>query len=176
MHILVIYTIMYITINQIFDNLNIDYTQKYMQYENEILTIFNSSELNPSLFNLDDPVILHLIALYYDSKNNYDEMIKYYLLATEKKYVDSMYNLAYHYDVNKKSILAVKYFDMAIDHGYEETISSIHITCKNKIDELFHIVDAYNLAVKYNQLDYKQKLQKIKDEFDFFQSIVQKYA
>ena len=66
MHILVIYTIMYITIDQIFDNLNIDYTQKYMQYENEIFIIFNSDELNPSLFNLDDPVILHLISLYYD--------------------------------------------------------------------------------------------------------------
>ena len=64
---------MYQTIKQIFDKLNVELNQKYMQYENEILGIYNSTQLNPLEFNLDDSIILHLIALRVKYKN-----MKYY--------------------------------------------------------------------------------------------------
>ena len=93
------------------------YNEKDIQYnENYIDTItdiFNNDNLN---YDLTDKNILNIIGLYYRYKiKNYDEMIKYYLMAIDLNDDKAMYNLARYYlrirDFNEMK----KYYLMAIE-------------------------------------------------------------
>jgi TPR repeat protein len=89
---------------------------KSVELSNEILSIFNSGELNVELFDLTNSEILCIIGLYYQYvKEDYEEMKKYYLLAIEKGNVNAMFNLAIHYDNTQNYEQMKKYYLMAIE-------------------------------------------------------------
>ena len=71
---------MFTSLQDIRDKYNIELNNDNVQdYTNEIIEIFNGC-----INETDDPHLLHVIGLYYDSIKDYDQMTKYYMMAIEK--------------------------------------------------------------------------------------------
>jgi TPR repeat protein len=66
-----------------------------------------------------DPNAIFNLANCYDETENYEEAIKYYLMAIEKEKGDfeSMNNLAICYQKTKNYEEAIKYYLMATENG-----------------------------------------------------------
>ena len=58
--------------------------------------------------------------LQHQSREEYNEMKRYFNLAVERGNVNAMYNLAVHYkDMEEDYVMAKKYFRLAIAHNHE---------------------------------------------------------
>ena len=157
---------------------NIAFDSTYNDYIPIILLIFNSVELDltqtPTQYNLDDPIILHLIGLYYRHANpNKELMLKYYSMAIEKGETDSMNNLGlYYHFTNPNKELMLKYYSMAIEKGnvnsmhnlgryYNETNKDLMLKYYLMAIENGNIPSMYNLGWYYHKKEpNKEQMEK----------------
>ncbi len=143
-----------ITNNKKFNNLdditnkfnlsNVDFLtcEKYEKYNNDILDIFNSESIEPHKYDLTNPTICRIIALYYAYvMQNDEDMIKYYLISVSLNCVDSMNCLANYYGCIKKFDEMEKLHLIAIDLNYTKSMNDLACHYYNMLN--------YDLAVKY---------------------------
>lgn len=81
-----------------------------------------------ALFNyekFDDTWNLYVLGNISKNNRDYVNMGKYYLMAIEKKDVESMSSLAHHYYLTKNYDLMKKYYLMAIENGYTRAYFSL---------------------------------------------------
>lgn len=70
--------------------------------------------------------------MYYSVKADYDNMVKYYLMAIEKNNSHAMHNLGFYYEKIKNYDNALKYYLMAIEHGDDNaTTTLLSLQCNN---------------------------------------------
>jgi TPR repeat protein len=83
------------------------------------------------------------VGWYYDNmKHNYEEAIKYYLLAIDKGNYIAMNNLAHYYNVENNYKEAIKYWLLAIDKGN-------YIAMNNLAHYYYNVENNYKEAIKY---------------------------
>jgi hypothetical protein len=73
--------------------------------------------INEKMFESETGIEIHYLGIYYDSKKEYELMIKYFLMAIDNKYYFSGINLGQYYKSIGNYNLMKKYLLMAIDDG-----------------------------------------------------------
>ncbi len=100
-----------------------------------ILKIFNSGIVDENEYDLENDIILLLIANYYEVvQKNQELALKYYELSALKDNSSAMVELGNHYLANSNDELMEKYFDMAISKGLNEPIATLGRHYRNKKD------------------------------------------
>ena len=74
------------------------------------------------------------LGFYYDLKKDYDNMIKYYLMAIDKGDISSINNLAYFFEEQKDYDNMIKYYLMAIDKGNDDAMQNLGYYYEKKED------------------------------------------
>lgn len=107
------------------DNI-LEYSKEEKVYEDIIIDIHDSFVLDINKYDITNGYILFFIGEYYEFKNiNYNEMIKYYLMAIDKDNINAMNNLARHYESIHDYDNTVKYYLMAIDKGCSSAMNNL---------------------------------------------------
>ncbi len=153
---------MFETLQEIDSEYGISCADKYEDYADYIINMFNRKESNESLDSISHDVTkLHIHGLYHYVTKNYVEMEKYYLMAIELGNADAMNNLGvYHSHVTKNYAEIEKYYLMAIELGHADAMSNLGLyhrqVTKNyaKMEkyylmaiELGHAIAMFNLGV-----------------------------
>jgi TPR repeat protein len=114
--------------------------QSQCDVDDYIIDIFNGN-LEKCI---DNPKYYRIIGLYYsDIENNYDEALKYYLLAIEMGNNDALCTLGYYYQtVEKNYDLMMKYYLPAIENGDSDAMCNLG-------DYYVDIEKNYDEAIKY---------------------------
>jgi TPR repeat protein len=107
------------------DNI-LEYSKEEKVYDDIIIDIHDSLVLDINKYDITNGYILFFIGEYYEHKNiNYNEMIKYYLMAIDKDNINAMNNLAMHYESIEDYDNTVKYYLMAIDKGCSSAMNNL---------------------------------------------------
>ena len=107
------------------DNI-LEYSKEEKVYDDIIIDIHDSLVLDITKYDITNGYILFFIGEYYEFKNiNYNEMIKYYLMAIDKDNINAMNNLARHYESIHDYDNTVKYYLMAIDNGCSSAMNNL---------------------------------------------------
>ena len=92
-------------------DLYIKYKISTKSYNNELLLeIFNSDELNDDTYDLSNGECLTILGMYYRyKKDNIEQMLKYFLMASELFNLDAMTDLGNYYksknDINNTNAM-----------------------------------------------------------------------
>ena len=89
---------MFHTLEEVYDHYNYnkyDITD-YIQYEKEILDIFNNHNIGQYINN--DNLLVWIGNYYSNIEKNYDKMKEYYLMAIDKGHSSAMNNLGLYYE------------------------------------------------------------------------------
>jgi tetratricopeptide (TPR) repeat protein len=78
------------------------------------------------------------LGYYYEQQENYENMMKYYLMAIENENSFAMYYLGYYYEKQKNYENMKKYYLMALEHDHNMNLNRIiylleYITIHDKI-------------------------------------------
>jgi TPR repeat protein len=73
----------------------------------------------------DNREIITYIAVYYEIKKDTENLIKYYLMAIDKKDPDAMHNLGAYYKEHKDYENMKKYYLMAVEQDYEISMNAL---------------------------------------------------
>jgi len=84
---------------------------------------------------------------YYKIQENYELMVKYYLLAIEQGNSAAMNNLARYYEQRRSYELMLKYYLLAIEHGYPAAM--------NNLGYYYYVKGDFDLMLKYYLLAIK---------------------
>ena len=125
MYIGLLLIIMFNTLEQLYNfyNFNLDDLNQNINYEKEILDIFNNKNIE---LYINDKNLCCWIGKYYFEEKDYHESVKYYLMAIEKSDSTAMNNLGYYYQFIKKDYDNMKkYFLMAINKGYSDAMTNL---------------------------------------------------
>ena len=124
------------------DNI-LEYSKEEKVYEDIIIDIHDSLVLDINKYDITNGYILFFIGEYYEHKNiNYNEMIKYYLMAIDKGCSSAMNNLGYYYfyyEADHDEML--KYFLMAIEYGNK--------TAMKNLGHYYSLISDFDNAKKY---------------------------
>ncbi len=133
-----------LTIKEICLEYNLDLDSTFSEYFYLTVEIFNSSEIDPTKYDLSKSPILNIIGLYYErKKKDYISAVKYYLMGVELGDSSCMNYLALYYeDIELNYELSIKYFLMAIDLGNSEAMNNLALYYED-------IELNYDLAIKY---------------------------
>jgi predicted DNA-binding WGR domain protein len=125
----------------------------YMEIKNtESVNIIHDlfkNNIIPIITNDTDKDIYLYMAVYHNFQQKYDDMIKYYLMAIDKKCSTSMNNLASHYYDTQNWKDMEKYFLMAIEENHVEAM--VHLAC------YYHQFRDYNNMKKYYSMAIDNK-------------------
>ena len=114
-------------LHDIINKYNIVFNDDEIKLESLIIKMYNSDELILQDYDLNNPIILNLIGLYYQQiKINHELMIKYLLMAINKDNSNAMYNLGNYYkNIKKDYELMKKYYLMSIDKDNSNAMTSL---------------------------------------------------
>lgn len=79
--------------------------------------------------------------VYFETKNDHDNILKYYSLAIQKGSIDAMDNLASYYFRLEDWPNMTKYYLMAIENNYSASM--------NNLAKYYYNIDDYNNMIKY---------------------------
>ena len=133
------------------------YNVKLNEFDDEELFVkimngnFNHSQNeNEVEQNINNPLMLNYIGLYYKTKANYKLMNKYYLLAIDNGSLDAMHNLGNYYKYIQKNdnYKFMKYENpMDLDHSMHD--GKFLITTLSNYYKSIEKIDGYALMKKY---------------------------
>lgn len=110
--------------------------------ENSLQIIYDLLINNIVTKQFDDPIIYLYYGIYYQINENYSQMIKYYLTASNKGNVDGLYKLGkYYMKIEEAEHIAIKYFLMATEKG--------HIKAINRLGYYYQQIGDYYTMIKY---------------------------
>jgi hypothetical protein len=110
---------------------------------NHIYNLYKYGIDERDTLKMEDGIIDLYYGVYYEIKENYNQMKKYYLMAIEKDYSLAMYNLGYYYQhIGKDYNLSKKYYLMAIEKDCSSAMNNLGYYYQ-------HIEKDYNLSKKY---------------------------
>ena len=117
---------MFNTLDQICSYFNISFDDEEIKYEDMIINIFNNKVYY--LSEVNEPIVLNLIANYYNLKKDYKLMMIYYLTAIQKGCHKSMWNLGHYYQYIEKNYDKMKkYYLMAIEKGNRDAMVNLGV-------------------------------------------------
>ncbi len=130
-----------LTLDEIESKYNISFEDLKDSHE-IIVQIFNSENINPNDYNLEDVTILLIIANYYELVKQDDELaLQFNLLAVDKSSPSAMYEVGNYYYKKGNEELMIKYYDLAISNEITEPIVILGSYFRRKKD--------YELMKKY---------------------------
>ncbi len=142
--------IKYTNLKQIENEYNILLSKNYYDNENIVLEIFNNNIENFKNYDLNNAIILNIIAIYYRFvKKNYSEMKKYFLLAINLKDTNAMNNFANYYGCIKKYDKMKKWILIAM------TIDSSDFDTFHNLGYYYECIKNYNKMLKWYLISSK---------------------
>lgn len=113
------------SLKQIEDKFNVKFSENSVDYENELLNIFNSENVSAEKCDLNNCSVLNRIGRYYYIKGNYEEMEKCYLMSISHGNVQAMISLGHHYRIIANYEKMEKYFLMAISFNDSNVMNNL---------------------------------------------------
>jgi TPR repeat protein len=115
-----------------------------LELENEIIKIFNSDELKVEDYDLNNPKILNLIGCYYIKVlSNMNESEKFFKLASNLGYFESIYNLSNHFMLENIDFILEK-IEIIQNNSYKQQIYK-NIGTYYKINKNYELMKKYYL-------------------------------
>lgn len=132
-------------INNYFKQHEIDYYDENNIIDKQIIydLLFNNiipKEQNSYIYNL--------LGIYYNINNDYQNMLKYYLLAIEKEHYGAVFNIALYYEDQKDYANMMKYYLLAVDNKDTDAMFNLG-NYFYKIQDYFNMEKYYLMAIKY---------------------------
>src|SRR5437867_3039839 len=120
--------------DEIIKNILSKYNCNYIEINNQnSLGRIHNLLLNKLLFEPSNDIEMLYLGIYYHTiEQNYDLMVKYYLMAIDKDNYIAMDNLASYYEIIENYNLAEKYYLMSINKGNVNSMANLGFYYLNK--------------------------------------------
>lgn len=97
-----------------------------------VYKMFNENVMIEPIDDKTDALVLDYIGLYYQLKQEHENMFKYYIMSAEKGCAVAMHNLGNRYGANGDFDNSFKYHILAIENEYYMSLSKLCNLCKTE--------------------------------------------
>lgn len=101
--------------------------------------------------------IVNILGIYYQRKGDYDNMMKYYLMAIENGVSKAMMNIGHFYKEQGDIHNMMRYYQMAIENGYHGGMFNLGCYYKEVGDDV-NMVKYYKLASENGSVEAMNNL------------------
>lgn len=120
-----------------------------------------------------DADAMYNLGYYYKQMEDYNNMLKYFLMAVDKNHVEAMFQLGnYYYYYGKNDSLMIKYYSMAGNKGHHIALFRLGEHYDSNLSK-FNANTYYSMAVACGSSEARLKLQISDFEYYYLLSKIQ---
>jgi tetratricopeptide (TPR) repeat protein len=121
-----------------------------------------------------NPAAMFNLGLHYENNKDYDNMLKYYLMAAEYKDRDAVFNLGYYYGQQKDHDNMVKYYLMAVEYKSADAMYNLGYYYKQEKDRP-NMLKYYLMAIEYKNKNAMYNLGCYYKEENDYENMIKYY-